>query len=44
MVGRTGLIDYFGEIVFQFTLEEAIGKCLVYISTISNNADISGMV
>lgn len=28
-VGTTGLIDYFGEIVFQFTLKEAIGKCLV---------------
>lgn len=28
-VGTAGLIDYFGEIVFQFTLEEAIGKCLV---------------
>ena len=27
--GTTGLMDYFGKIVFQFTLKEAIGKCLV---------------
>jgi len=27
--GTEGLLDYFGEIVFQFTLKEAIGKCLV---------------
>lgn len=27
--GTTQLIEYFGEIVFRFTLEEAIGKCLV---------------
>jgi len=42
--GRTGLIDYFGEIVFQVTLKEAIGKCLLYIGPIGNNADISRMV
>jgi superfamily II DNA or RNA helicase len=28
-VGTQGLKDYFGEIVFSFTLKEAIGKCLV---------------
>jgi superfamily II DNA or RNA helicase len=27
--GTAGLFDYFGEVVFQFTLKEAIGKCLV---------------
>ncbi len=28
-LGTAGLMEYFGEIVFQFTLKEAIGKCLV---------------
>ncbi len=27
--GTEQLIDFFGEVVFKFTLEEAIGKCLV---------------
>ena len=28
-IGTVGLKNYFGEIVFRFTLKEAIGKCLV---------------
>ncbi|EYD75305.1 hypothetical protein Rumeso_03129 [Rubellimicrobium mesophilum DSM 19309] len=28
-VGTAGLTRFFGEVVFRFTLEEAIGKCLV---------------
>ena len=27
--GTAALLDFFGSVVFQFTLEEAIGKCLV---------------
>jgi superfamily II DNA or RNA helicase len=27
--GTQGLLDFFGEIVFRFTLEDAIGRCLV---------------
>lgn len=28
-IGTEGLFEYFGQVVFQFTLKEAIGKCLV---------------
>lgn len=28
-IGTEKLFDYFGDVVFQFTLKEAIGKCLV---------------
>jgi len=42
-LGTGGLLEYFGKIVFQFTLKEAIGKCLVpynyYVHSVELTSD-----